>query len=465
MARYANEYRLNTRRQRKAYLLDRETQKEAVILRALHRVPSPMVDRILARCGTPYSDAHPLRHPVRNEEYLPELQGLIEVAIKKRARFATVDYAEQLHLVALYQAQWVRPLEEWVPKGRSPKSQFRHLVDHLLVKYPVPPFLYACFNQSVRDQVNAMHAAVTPGMGTNSFAWTSVFVALAQGGKRHKVVPSLLCVPLTKKMVNLFLDNKAGTPLQSALRMAQVAAYLEDNRSRARSLHSALMATPLGRGQSMRETFWAEVIHWFTRQSMMDHSEVGPFYDFIQEQKAQDAKWSIKGRNANSLGREVARWHTALTKVRKVQGTKFPESGILPGRWMVPSQKGSDFRWLYVVEEILGTKALAEEGRQMKHCVYSYARSIMSGRCSIWGLRRTLHRVHTHWDAENLKELKTYIPDGGMERLITIEVTNKSRKIVQQQGKMNRRPHSTHVKFVDKWVSERGLCYSSWGRP
>lgn len=52
------------------------------------------------------------------------------------------------------------------------------------------------------------------------------------------------------------------------------------------------------------------------------------------------------------------------------------------------------------------------------------------------------------------------------DRLLTIEVTNRDRAVVQVRGKMNRPAKSHEKKWVEKWAGENGLSVrdSMWGR-
>jgi hypothetical protein len=43
------------------------------------------------------------------------------------------------------------------------------------------------------------------------------------------------------------------------------------------------------------------------------------------------------------------------------------------------------------------------------------------------------------------------------EKLITIEVRNSARKIVQARGKYNRQTTSEEFKYITKWANENGL--------
>ena len=95
---------------------------------------------------------------------------------------------------------------------------------------------------------------------------------------------------------------------------------------------------------------------------------------------------------------------------------------------------------IWRLREVLDSKTLADEGRAMSHCVYSYARHIESGACSIWTL--TLEDNTGHW------------------RRLTIEVRPSIRQIVQARGRFNRLPEPRDMLALDAWASRNNLQVS-----
>ena len=76
----------------------------------------------------------------------------------------------------------------------------------------------------------------------------------------------------------------------------------------------------------------------------------------------------------------------------------------------------------------------------MSHCVFSYARRIESGECSIWAL--TLEDNIGHW------------------RRLTIEVRPSLRQIVQARGRFNRLPERRDMLALEVWASRNKLQLS-----
>ena len=75
----------------------------------------------------------------------------------------------------------------------------------------------------------------------------------------------------------------------------------------------------------------------------------------------------------------------------------------------------------WTIRELLSTKELVQEGRQMNHCVGSYANNCQKGNISVWSMQVN--------DAE-----------AGQQRVMTIAIQNKARRINQARGRFNALP-------------------------
>jgi hypothetical protein len=155
----------------------------------------------------------------------------------------------------------------------------------------------------------------------------------------------------------------------------------------------------------------------------------------------------MKGRTATALVRLTEEWHRDLVKEKRP-----------PKEW---SQLGvADFRLLrgiageevWTVHELLSSKELHQEGKYMSNCVATYASSCASGACSIWSLR------------------KRTFQSAGAVRIMTIELTNKSREIVQVRGRFNVTPNcatasedlKAAVEILRQWAERAGLSLSRY---
>jgi hypothetical protein len=144
----------------------------------------------------------------------------------------------------------------------------------------------------------------------------------------------------------------------------------------------------------------------------------------------------------------VAEWHRRLAAQRqhldveraRTTPTAWKPSGIEPFRF---EQVGGGIRRVYTITELLSSRELDEEGRTMGHCVGSYAGSCASGRVSIWSVR--------------IAE-----PPEQATRLLTLEVSNPDRQLVQARQKGNKLPGPKELMILKRWTSAGGPTLSKW---
>ena len=79
----------------------------------------------------------------------------------------------------------------------------------------------------------------------------------------------------------------------------------------------------------------------------------------------------------------------------------------------------------------------------MSHCVASYASSCVSGRTSIWSLQ-------------------VRQASGEESRLLTLEVYNPTRQIVQARRKFNALPSEKELSILGRWTAAGGPSISRW---
>jgi hypothetical protein len=92
---------------------------------------------------------------------------------------------------------------------------------------------------------------------------------------------------------------------------------------------------------------------------------------------------------------------------------------------------------VWTIRELLSTRDLVAEGRKMKHCVASYAHSCAQRRCSIWTLEMD--------------------SAAGAAKVLTVEVMNSTRVIVQARGKCNALPSDKVRGVLRRWADQAGL--------
>lgn len=346
--------------------------------------------------------------PIMKEKLL----GLMDIVYKKAPKIVCTECSGGFKLLVRLDP-WLNPITTWEPKGKGRDSLFQSLVDHLLCKYSVPKFLYKIFYKRQIDVKNG-----------------TIFKHLAQGGSLTQIDKAILPVSLTKKMRAEFLKLPAETSgLIEGIRTVQV-----------KSLNgtpiflNAILATTIGQNFQHDEEFCFTVIQWFCNNPLLDKKHVGPLIDYIYHLKFQDQNFSMKGRSPLALIRGMEEWHGTLARIKAMKGLVFNPCGLEPGSFVVKKfigDKKIENHW--TITEILSSKELAEEGRSLRHCVYSYANSIADGLTSIWSMK-----------------------ENG-ERQITIEIRNALSSIVQIRGKCNRFPNLQERDIIRRWANNNYL--------
>ncbi|MGV3615607.1 MAG: PcfJ domain-containing protein [Fimbriimonas sp.] len=94
--------------------------------------------------------------------------------------------------------------------------------------------------------------------------------------------------------------------------------------------------------------------------------------------------------------------------------------------------------------ELTTNRALADEGKKQRHCVYTYTAQCLEGRSRIVSLR---------WFA-----VASAAEDPTLEiHRITVEVSPGARAVVQVRGSGNRRPTDEEIVILRRWAGDHGL--------
>jgi len=411
--------RLRVEARRERWRQQQARQREAEAREAARRAA-------LAR--QPDSPGQAAERLLADEPEGPRAQKLRELLIpvaERAPRLIGPDTLAALKLIA--EADWVRPPSTWQPSGKSQDRLFRSLAEHVLARYRMPPFLWRAF---MADADAPVLARVAMHVGAGS----SLYQAVKSG---------LMPVPLTRSMCHDLLSRGGEARFLDAVRRVQVKAVGGDAR-----LFPVWIATRAGRRLHTRvgEEFWQTVLAWFGANPMLPQAEVAPLVDYIEHRRAEVPGFSIKGRSVLAMMRGAQQWHGQLAKEKVASGRTFAPSGLQP---MDIDRSRRNVRRNRVIEiwhvrEILDARALADEGRAMSHCVFSYVRPIESGECSIWTL--TLEDDTGHW------------------RRLTIEVRPPLRQIVQARGRFNRLPEPRDLLALEAWASRNKLqvCLGRW---
>lgn len=346
----------------------------------------------------------------------PMFDGIIERSSKAEDYIREHGDFEQAAFAIMHKsAKFIRSIKDWKPHGKSEKALFYSLANHVFAKYKTPQFLWSAFaNPNLPHQ--------------------NVVIHIAGGGSLFSLVKDkTFPVPLTRQMCHLFMQAPLTCTIGDAVRYAQVLGFGGNKR-----LWEAIAPCVPIIGSD--EDFISSEIQWFCNQSMLDPNQVKPMHDYIahcvNEAQRENKEYSLKGRTADSIIRQMQDWHANLNKAKVGRFNAFKPSGFEEGTYDF-SREGTVEIWR--VREILTAKELQEEGRRQSHCVFSYAHAIEKGRCSIWVLTQETNTMN--W-AE-----------------CTIEVDNSLKKLVQVRGRYNRPPTVKQNQVLTRWATEKGLRY------
>ena len=91
------------------------------------------------------------------------------------------------------------------------------------------------------------------------------------------------------------------------------------------------------------------------------------------------------------------------------------------------------------IYELCNSWRLRNEGKQMHHCVGSYARWCSKGKSAIWTVRKTDTRTNS------------------TRSMATIEVNPRARMIVQIRSKYNSNPSVATMQVIRQWANSQDL--------
>lgn len=328
--------------------------------------------------------------------------------------------------------QWVRKLEDWKSPSHNARRQFASLIRHLVARFPVPEFMDAAWMRHEQ--------------GSRKLREWYLHIA---SGKNIRTANTP--IPLTKLMAHHFLEAPDSSSIEDAFRWGQVHALGGDA-----TLTAALLGTRIGTNFSNNE-FWESVIRFFVANPMLDRRHVGPVIDYLYAQKFQTREivdpegrvtiepppqpnLQMRGRAAGSLLAQVERWHQVLGRTKGAENLYFKASGFKEMSFRTGS-KEAPVIWRF--RELHSGNDLIAEGKAMRHCVASYARSCAAGQCSIWTMEVDRRM--------------------GLEKAQTIEVT-KQGTIVQCRGRQNRLPSAGELEIVRRWAEAADLTISPYVR-
>ncbi len=303
---------------------------------------------------------------------------------------------------------WVREPERWRPRPLSRTDASLVLARYLWGRYPVPPFLLTAISRPGPDDV---FVDLLAGIGRGD----SLFARVRAGD---------FPVPLTRRMCHAYLaETPDGWDVVRAVRRAQALGH-----GGSIPHADAIGHSRLGARLRRDEEFWQTVIHWLVRHPEIDE-QLDPLCDYVAHCHSVDRDWRISGRGPRALLSGLAEWQRSLAAIAPVAGARLPTSGLPGHEWRMDG-----IRWS--MRELRTALALHNEGRTMRHCVYSYLETVMRGEAAIF----TLAGEGAHTSTR-----------------LTVEVDPRSRVVVQAKGPRNRAITPAERRALRHWCKAVGI--------
>ena len=329
-------------------------------------------------------------------------------------RFPLYELINQLHV---YSDKFHKPFSSWKPKSHNVRKLAVSLLKHLFVKYEMPNFMNEIWFR------NGMEP------------WVPVYFHMAQGyGIKGINLP--VKYKAAKKVAHYFNTAPDDFTPEEALAWARVRSLGGNDR-----LGNVVRQARVVIQDYKNVEFWDSVLRWFLENPMLDLVHFAPIVDFIRNRKfiaADQPNFSMKGRSADTLLKEVELWHTGLKASAK--NRSWASYNVFEN---YKKEVGKDeHKTLWTIQEIKTEKELFQEGRAMRHCVGSYARSCINGSTSIWSMTS-----------------KSF---GQVKNELTIEVRNAEKRIVQARGFANAFPYGAAKDHMQQWAFQNGIKISTY---
>ncbi len=357
-------------------------------------------------------------------EYLIQIDSVSKLLTAKESTIAVLNLYR-------YEGEWLRNPSDWRPRSHNTEKQVSSLAAHLLCEYEPPAFMVGVWYRKNRTRQR----------------W---YIHLGKGGSIRTAAG--LPVPLTKRMAHWFTQAPDHYDPRAAIRYGQVRALGGDRR-----VSDAMLGTRMA--LDFRDNqFCLELMRFFVRNPMLDTAHYQPIVDYIWNQKYENRAvfvarglveeegppqpgLSMGGRTPDALLRQVEQWHARLGRTARGGLLQWSRLGI-PDFELVEGKRESRNMRVWRVIELLSSRELEEEGRNLGHCVATYASSCRNRVSSVWSVRR---------------ETAT-----GVTRLLTVELDVKRREIVQVRGLRNRLPDAREMAVLARWAREAGLTVAAW---
>ena len=142
--------------------------------------------------------------------------------------------------------------------------------------------------------------------------------------------------------------------------------------------------------------------------------------------------FKLKGRSVASVLRFCEEWKRYINLIKGMGDSKdFKKSTIQPFRIY-------NGKTLVTIKQIRNVKELFKEGKQMSHCVGTYAGKCVKASSSIW-------------------TMKLHLPNKKVKKALTVEILENEKSINEALGKGNRPSTDLENKWLKAWAAREEL--------
>lgn len=328
-------------------------------------------------------------------------------------------------------AKAIRPAGDFATKTYNVQRQVKSLVDHLFVRYPIPRFLYrAILSHTGQDLFfDILSDDEESRRESGKRRYQDWFWIAAQGGSLTKALSGIL----NKREVHWFLQAPDCNNIGRNLFWAKLAASgltLDACQYLTEQLGSKKQQAQMGVRKDDLIRFYAT--EW-SKMRKRDQQEITDYVRWM----IREPTFSFKGRTYSSMLKLSQDWHNSIFSTTVREFRTWPQS-FEP--W-IHEKKDVSIRAI----ELTNSRALADEGRRQRHCVYSYELDCIRGWSRIISLR---------W----------VVPTSPTEVInrLTVEINPGNRTITQIRGRCNRKADEHEMKMVRLWASIHNLKLDSW---
>ena len=337
--------------------------------------------------------------------------------------------------VSAYSDRWIRSPEAWVPMGGD---VLRDLMKHLFVQWELPTFFEKAWLAK----------------GDLRYLERDWYCDLAMGKNWRKLekVPT----SVTSRAIHWALQAPESFSIRQALRWGQLMAMGADD-----DLIEMVLQSAVVQNLSNDEIWFRLLKKVMAAEGFVSHDfgMIADYFEMLYQRSQYFRARELVGLPLDDLRRHCRAYWSRLLEHALEDGLKFDtqdlgEAGLRRELLHFTSAVWDPMEGVHEYEVTPGTKPeeahlkiiqlqrhsqLIAEGLAMKHCVGGYRRACQRGYSAIFSLRESNEEGQT------------------MRSIMTIEVSRKTRRIVQAKAKWNDWPSHKELEILEAWASRNQL--------